>query len=157
MAQDLNDGFFDDEEERALEGAKKAQDKKPVKQKARTQAKTQKQEVVQAAPQQPLPMRSVLLIAAAALICGICIGYAIAMGVVGTQKTAANTTTVSSSNKTTESTTLVAELPESYGTSGSETSGTLPEGHPDLSMFYNEDGTLNQELVDEYMAAHSAS
>ena len=92
----------------------------------------------------PPSFMNVVLIALAALILGIGIGYFIAMTVVD-RTSSSNSASVSAPAVTmgTES----QDIPET---------GEMPSGHPDISSMMNPDGSINEEAVAQYKAERAA-
>ena len=95
-------------------------------------------------PTRPPSFAMVVAIAAVALLLGFSIGYFVAVSTTA-QRLA---DTVSD-----ESFTSAPAATQSDNASG--TQSALPSGHPDLSSFMNDDGTINEKAVEAFRAQNA--
>lgn len=163
----MSDQFFDDEDDLAREQEQAA--KQPARP-AAAQGSGKKPELDAAEMKaaaarhgcKPPSFGMAVGIAAVALLLGICIGYFFAMNVVsrtgsvaidGTSTMGTASTSTTSTSATTSGSSDAATASDS---SDEEASTALPEGHPDLSQFYNADGSLDEEAIAEWKAARAA-
>lgn len=138
------DDFFEEEADLARDqigSAKPAKTDAPVKAQSRPVAAPSSPALSTAKPPSFL---NVVLIAVAALVLGIGIGYFIAMTVVdrtssGDASTAATSSVVAEGQS--------QDIPDV---------GEMPSDHPDISSMMNPDGSINEEAVAQYKAERAA-
>lgn len=165
----MSDQFFDDEDDLAREQQEASARQTAEPSRAR---ESDKQPVADAAATKGVPARPgrkpptfgmAVAIAVVALLLGVCIGYFFAMSVVsrtggvaveGTSAMGSASQTTSAASTTSEST--ASDASGDASDSSETTSAELPEGHPDLSQFYNADGTLNEEAIAQWKAARAS-
>ena len=150
----MNDQFFEEEEELArAEAAEKAVAKRAPKaaaQAAGNPAVKRAPKAAQPAAGGPNPpsFARVCVIAAVALLLGVCIGYFAAMMAVGG--------TVDAEHSTTSTTTVVTTTGEGDASAASTDASGMPSDHPDITSMINADGTVNEEALAAYKAQRAA-
>lgn len=144
----MSDQFFDDEDDLASGAAEAsaAKEEPPARSKP-ARAKGPAPEPAKPARKPPSTAMAVG-IAVVALFLGICIGYFFAMSVVS--RTGGVVDGLTSASSTSVSTESASSDASSVSEAASEVE--LPSNHPDISQFMNEDGSINQEAIDEYKA-----
>ena len=136
------DQFFEEEEAQLAQPAKARPAKAATAQKPSPKASA----FTTTKPTRPPSFALVVAIAAVALLLGFSIGYFVALSTAGQRP---------SSSAGIEP---IASAPSSATQAdGTDTAqSTLPSGHPDLSSFYNDDGSINEEALAAYRAQNGA-
>ncbi len=161
-----SDQFFEEEDELLAEQAQRPQAKTQQRPSGATPSgrpapRGSAQQGTPRRGRKPPSFAMAVAIAVVALILGFALGYFVALNTMGERiaNDYGEMLEYASSGSSTTSQSSAGTTDASDEGSLNEQTG-LPEGHPDLSQFINEDGTYNEEAIEAYreqMAAAQAS